>query len=388
MSVVIFVGSLYVFITPGFSLFIKTNESYTWLESLDACIRINMTLASQKSVLNTSLLSPSENEPYWIQELDITKMFPKENTSNAYNESHSIQINNDYLSYQCTVKENVCCGLQTNNDSDNLVRLRSFSQISSYLYGNITYRIGYVNYTSLLNDNSSTLIRCVLHYNGNIYSDDCSNKRRAICVKDELQTYAVSKLDRGLPRYVQQPSSTTEAGQKAENTLYTIIGASVGGIVVLGIVIFVCVVCLFRRRSYDPNQGHRSVHKKRKSDKMDMFDTYSEVADSIARPELSQDPSGDPDKPDIVQYSTPEDALKFAMTTETEECTIYSTIDPNKKMNKSKANTQNRNDVNVYQYLNVVNDANVYDTTNYQNEKVIILEPTYDHFTTESNART
>ncbi|KAL3836874.1 hypothetical protein ACJMK2_022281 [Sinanodonta woodiana] len=324
-----------------------------------------------------------------------------------------------YLFYYA-VKENVCCGLQTNNDSDNLVRLRSFSQISSYLYGNITYRIGYVNYTSLLNDNSSTLIRCVLHYNGNIYSDDCSNKRRAICVKDELQTYAVSKLDRGLPRYVQQPSSTTgasttiidttsyhtyntnisftttssinsfgtEAGQKAENTLYTIIGASVGGIVVLGIVIFVCVVCLFRRRSYDPNQGHRSVHKKRKSDKMDMFDTYSEVADSIARPELSQDPSGDPDKPDIVQYSTPEDALKFAMTTETEECTIYSTIDPNKKMNKSKANTQNRNDVNVYQYLNVVNDANVYDTTNYQNEKVIILEPTYDHFTTESNART
>ncbi|KAL3837263.1 hypothetical protein ACJMK2_022630, partial [Sinanodonta woodiana] len=219
MSVVIFFGSLYVFITPGFSSCTTTNDSYTWLESLDACIRINMTLASQQNVRNTTFLSPSEFEPYWIQQLDITKMFPKENYFLPYNESYSIQINNEYIPYQCTENNGRTACVEHANDDSNLIRLGSFSRIRPLLYRNYSYRLGYVNYTSLLNDKSSTtLIHCVLYYSGNVFSDDCSTRRRAICVRDEFQKYAVSKQDEGLPRYTQQPSSTTGASSTIIDT--------------------------------------------------------------------------------------------------------------------------------------------------------------------------
>ncbi|KAL3837262.1 hypothetical protein ACJMK2_022630, partial [Sinanodonta woodiana] len=186
MSVVIFFGSLYVFITPGFSSCTTTNDSYTWLESLDACIRINMTLASQQNVRNTTFLSPSEFEPYWIQQLDITKMFPKENYFLPYNESYSIQINNEYIPYQCTENNGRTACVEHANDDSNLIRLGSFSRIRPLLYRNYSYRLGYVNYTSLLND--------------------------------EFQKYAVSKQDEGLPRYTQQPSSTTGASSTIIDT--------------------------------------------------------------------------------------------------------------------------------------------------------------------------
>ncbi|KAL3837264.1 hypothetical protein ACJMK2_022631, partial [Sinanodonta woodiana] len=65
---------------------------------------------------------------------------------------------------------------------------------------------------------STTLIHCVLYYSGNVFSDDCSTRRRAICVRDEFQKYAVSKLDEGLPRYAQQPLSTTGASSTIIDT--------------------------------------------------------------------------------------------------------------------------------------------------------------------------
>ncbi|KAK3596392.1 hypothetical protein CHS0354_018991 [Potamilus streckersoni] len=88
MFAVIFFGSLYVFITPGFSLYTITNESYTWMDSLDACNEINRSLASQQILHNTTSLSPSETDAYWIQGLEIIKMFLEEDTIRAYNGKH------------------------------------------------------------------------------------------------------------------------------------------------------------------------------------------------------------------------------------------------------------------------------------------------------------
>ncbi|KAK3596233.1 hypothetical protein CHS0354_030877 [Potamilus streckersoni] len=397
MSTVIFVGSLYVFITPGFSLYTITNESCTWMDCLDACNKINMSLASQQRVHNTTSLNPSATEAYWIQELEIIKMFPGDDALSAYNESYSITINNDKLQQHCTHDgEKISC-TAAENVSNNLIKFGSFSLIIGILNGNTKYRIGVVNYTSLLNETNRTLlIRCVLFYKGKIYSGPCSQRRRAICVEDEIQNYAVSKLDGSIPCYSQQPSSTTGASttiidatgyhpdnnitsfttpssnhdfttdvERKATTLYIIIGASVSGAIVLGLVILSCTVCLCRRHTFDVKQCNGSVNRKRRSDKIDIWDTYSEVADSIAKAELSQDHSVVQDKQDIVQYSTPEDAVKFAATKETNEFAIYTMIDPNKKINMPKTNKRNSFEANIYQQVNVVVDTNIYDTTIY-----------------------
>ncbi|KAK3596394.1 hypothetical protein CHS0354_018993 [Potamilus streckersoni] len=151
MSAIIFVGLMYVFISPGFSLYTITNESYTWMDSLDACNKINMSLANQKRVHNTTSLNPSKTEAYWIQEIEIIKMFPGVAKLSPYNVSYSITINNDNLQNKCTNDgRNIAC-TASENVSNNLIKFGSFNLIIGKLNGKTRYRIGVVNYTSLLN---------------------------------------------------------------------------------------------------------------------------------------------------------------------------------------------------------------------------------------------
>ncbi|KAK3606734.1 hypothetical protein CHS0354_006513, partial [Potamilus streckersoni] len=337
-------------------------------------------------------------------------------------ESYRITINNDNLQNKCTNDGgNIAC-TASENVSNNLIKLGSFSTMIGKLPGNLTYRIGVVNYTSLIEEPNPTLLKlCVLYYEGKIYSDECSQRRRAICVEDENQRYAVSKLDGSIPRYSQKPISTTGAPttmtigentfldlltescpsrnssvtegvvsdlETKPSTLYIIIGAVASGVVILVLVILTCTVSLCRRQTCDAKQSHISVNTEIRSDKTDRLEDCSKDVDSTDRAKISKDHSFCQVKSDIVQYSTPEDAVKFAMTKDTDECAMCTKLDPNTYFNVSKTNMRTSCDANVYQQVNVVVDANVYDTTNYQNEKDIILDPTYDHFTKESNART
>ncbi|KAK3596393.1 hypothetical protein CHS0354_018992 [Potamilus streckersoni] len=106
----------------------------------------------------------------------------------------------------------------------------------------------------------------------------CDDQQRG----DEFQNYAVSRLDGSFPSYSQQPLSTTGASttiidtksylpddnitsitnidmETKATTLHIIIGASVSGAVVLGLVIFSCITCLCRRQTFGVKQVHISA---------------------------------------------------------------------------------------------------------------------------------